>query len=395
MIRRQKRREYPPARPLSNWAIALGAVIVLAIAVFAGVILGHRYGGAGASVELDAIRTAGALVVGTGGAVALLLAARRQRSTELTLVHTEHDATERRITELYTKAADQLGSDQAPVRLAGLYALERLAHSTVEHRQTIVDVICAYLRMPYTPPPETPQTGVRYRGPRPRRRRQSLINEHRSRSGAAPTDRHQQPRQERQVRLTAQDILARNLRLPKSHRRWWTPWRVYREPPWPGIRLNLNRALLLDVNLMNCRIAAADFNGARFTGTTSFSDAQFTGTAFFHDAQFTGTAFFDYAQFTGTVSFHSAQFTCTTRTTSFSDAQFTAEAYFTGAQFTGTAYFDGAQFTTLLAFFDGAHASGPGLETVWPPGWTTRPAQPDNGEDPAARYLVRSDDQAG
>ena len=37
------------------------------------------------------------------------------------------DATERRVTELYTKAADQLGSDKAPVRLAGLYALERLA----------------------------------------------------------------------------------------------------------------------------------------------------------------------------------------------------------------------------------------------------------------------------
>ena len=290
VIRRQKRREYPPARPLSNRAIALGAVIVLAIAVAAGVILGHRYGGAGASVELDAIRTAGALVVGTGGAVALLLAARRQRSTELTLVHTEHDATERRITELYTKAADQLGSDQAPVRLAGLYALERLAHSTAEHRQTIVDVICAYLRMPYTPPPETPQAGVRYRGPPPRRRRQSLINDHRSRSGATPTDRHQQPHQERQVRLTAQDILARNLRLPyESHRRWWVPWRlVYREPPWPGIRLNLKRALLLDVNLTNCSIAEADFDGAQFTGGASFAGVQFTGGASFYDAQFHG-----------------------------------------------------------------------------------------------------------
>ena len=54
------------------------------------------------------------------------------------------------------QAADQLGSDQAPVRLAGLYALERLAHSTVEHRQTMVDVICAYLRMPYTPPEDQP-----------------------------------------------------------------------------------------------------------------------------------------------------------------------------------------------------------------------------------------------
>jgi len=37
------------------------------------------------------------------------------------------DAAERRITELYTKAADQLGSDEAPVPLAGLDAKERLA----------------------------------------------------------------------------------------------------------------------------------------------------------------------------------------------------------------------------------------------------------------------------
>ncbi len=111
--------------------------------------------------------------------MALLLTARRQRYTELTLVHTTRDATERRITELYTKAADQLGSDKAPVRLAGLYALERLAHSTVEHRQTIVDVICAYLRMPYTPPRSSTEGlgGEAY--------------------------------QELQVRLTAQDILLR------------------------------------------------------------------------------------------------------------------------------------------------------------------------------------------
>lgn len=37
--------------------------------------------------ELDAIRTAGALMVAAGGFAALLLAARRQRSTEQTLEH--------------------------------------------------------------------------------------------------------------------------------------------------------------------------------------------------------------------------------------------------------------------------------------------------------------------
>ncbi|MGH3916686.1 MAG: hypothetical protein ACRDTC_25220 [Pseudonocardiaceae bacterium] len=154
MTRSSQRREPPAARPLSNVTIAVGAAVVLGIGVLVWIVLLRRYGGAGADVELDAIRTAGTLLIGTGGAAALLLAARRQRATELALLHTDRDATERRITELYTKAADQLGSDQAPVRLAGLYALERLANSTAEHRQTIVNVICAYLRMPYAPPPD-------------------------------------------------------------------------------------------------------------------------------------------------------------------------------------------------------------------------------------------------
>jgi hypothetical protein len=52
----------------------------------------------------------------------------------------DRDATERRITELHTKAADQLGSAKAPVRLAGLHALERLANNTIEHQQTIATI---------------------------------------------------------------------------------------------------------------------------------------------------------------------------------------------------------------------------------------------------------------
>ncbi|MDQ3765414.1 MAG: hypothetical protein M3460_29330 [Actinomycetota bacterium] len=60
------------------------------------------YGGQEARVQLDVIRTAGTLVIDTGGAVALLLTAGRQRYTELTLVHTDRDAIKRRITELYT-----------------------------------------------------------------------------------------------------------------------------------------------------------------------------------------------------------------------------------------------------------------------------------------------------
>ena len=80
-----------------------------------------------------------------------MLAFRRQHHQEIATVLSDLDATERHITELYTKAVEQLGSDKAPVRFGGLYALERLAQDNPAHRQTIVNVICAYLRMPFSP----------------------------------------------------------------------------------------------------------------------------------------------------------------------------------------------------------------------------------------------------
>ncbi|MFC5055787.1 hypothetical protein [Saccharothrix xinjiangensis] len=101
-----------------------------------------------ATPRLDALRTGLSIGIGGGGLFALYLAWRRQHATEVGLVqkerdladvaraydlqrtaaeHTRADAEARRITELYTKASEQLGSDKAPVRLAWLYTLERLA----------------------------------------------------------------------------------------------------------------------------------------------------------------------------------------------------------------------------------------------------------------------------
>jgi len=88
------------------------------------------------ATRVDSVKTGLGIGAGTGGLFALLLAVRRQWHQELTAQDTVHDATERRVTELYTKAADQLGSDKAPVRLAGRYALERLAQANPTQRQT-------------------------------------------------------------------------------------------------------------------------------------------------------------------------------------------------------------------------------------------------------------------
>jgi pentapeptide repeat protein len=362
----------PTPRPLSNWTIAAGALLVLAVAAVVSFLLLRRYGGQGAQVQLDAIRTAGTLVIGTGGAVALLLTARRQRYIELALVHTDRDATERRITELYTKAAELLGSDQAPVRLAGLYALERLAHSTAEHRQTSVEVICAYLRMPYTPPQRS------YRNPVPARRRRIRPFSDRP-PQTAPTSResrHEQAQEEHQVRLTAQSILSRNLRVTTQRRRWW-----HRTPPpapaWPRTRLDLTGALLLEFSLSHCQLDSAVLTRAQFTGMVDFSDAQFTGVTYFHGAHITNGALFKGAQFTDVADFR--------------NAQFTGVANFGGARF-GGADFSGAEFTDepIFAFARVASAAEPG--SVWQPGWTTRPAKPDNGEDSAFLYLTKVDD---
>lgn len=207
---RPQRKSVPrlPVRPIRAWVIT-AMIIIVAAASWAGVswVLSTVDPG-DPRVRIDAIKTGLAIGGGVGAAIALFLTARRQWLNERAQAHTEDDATERRVTELYTKAADQLGADKDPVvRLAALYSLERLAQANPEHRQTIVNVICAYLRMPYTPPPEKPALPSRGLGLRPRRPAHQ-----RAVPRDEPTASLDTRKQELQVRLTAQRILADHLR---------------------------------------------------------------------------------------------------------------------------------------------------------------------------------------
>jgi uncharacterized protein YjbI with pentapeptide repeats len=410
--------ESTPGRPLRVRAIVFGGVLVALVGAVSIVVLLYFYGGGTDRdrARLEVVRTAGTVVVGAGGAVALLLAARRQRSTELTLEHqrkvalaAERDATERRITELYTRAVDQLGSDKAPVRLGGLFALERLAQNNLDQRQTIVDVICAYLRMPYSPPGDQPS------------------DEHVSSEAQV---RYEQRRQELQVRLTAQRLLATHLRPD------------VREFFWADTHLDLIGAHLYELNVAHCHIKSAVFDGAQFSGTARFEGvhfgeaAGFDGTQFgsvmFHDAQFDGTARFPGAHFSEAAWFTGARFG---KTAVFNDAQFMklawfskvqfGEAVFNGAQFVGdtwfnevrfneTAVFDGARFGGVSRFsrarfsgavwFDGAQFhnavefNGARVRSdhdhSWPTGWTTRDPRLANGKEEGWMYLVRVEDPA-
>ncbi len=90
-----------------------------------------------------------ASVAGAGALVALVVAYRRQKVAETV---TAHDRT-RVLNERFTTIAGQLGDDKAAVRLAGVHAMAGLADDWEENRQTCIDVLCAYLRMPYEPEP--------------------------------------------------------------------------------------------------------------------------------------------------------------------------------------------------------------------------------------------------
>jgi hypothetical protein len=222
------------SRTIVVWSVGLAVAAAVAVTLL-WVFLG---GDDPADMRrLDAVRTASSLVIGAGGAAALLLAARRQRYVELDLEQKEHDANERRVTELYGKAADQLGSDKAPVRLAGVYALERLAQDQPVHRQTIVNVLCAYLRMP------------------------------------APGDI-----EERLVREVVQGVLEAHLQ-PENADRFW-----------PDIDLTLTGATLDFFWFRDCEVRQANFSNTTFTEIAAFRGSTFTGRAYFTGATFTSTA---------------------------------------------------------------------------------------------------------
>lgn len=156
----------------------------------------------------------------------------------------------------FSTAADKLGHEQAATRLAGLYALAGLADDWTKQRQTCVDVLCSYLRLPYEPDPSSPN----YR------------------------------RGEREVRRTMIRVIRDHLRSGFSRE------------SWAGCNFSFEGATF------DC----GDLTGARFTGgNVSFHGVSFvSGTFHFNRVHFDGARVsFARAQFAGAnVKFDEARF---------------------------------------------------------------------------------------
>ncbi|RJQ85547.1 pentapeptide repeat-containing protein [Amycolatopsis panacis] len=323
---------------LSNRTIGWFAAGLVTLGVGLAVLLLVLFGDGQHVERLEAVKTAGTIVLGTGGAAALWLAARRQRTQEIALnqkavdqqatdrsfafqerlaeenrrhlervaAATEHDAAERRITDLYVKAVEQLGADKPAVRHGGLYALERVAQENPAQRQTVVNVICAYLRAPLDEKPDPAES---------------------------------------EVRLTAQRIVSKHLRWPRQEA----------EPPvafWADIDLDLRYARLVGLDFRDCRVRELDFTGASFSGHAVFEGLLVEGQSRFNESKFEWASFRK-AVFSRRSWFHQSSFS--TRA-DFSLAKFKGGASFVSAVLRPKASFYSAKFEKWSTFEDAAIA---------------------------------------
>jgi len=289
-----------------------------------------------------------AVVAGLGGVIALVVAYRRQRIHEAQ--HGMAQAIDVREAakfdgERFKSASEQLGSTEPAIRLAGAYAMMNLANSWEPGRQMCVDVLCGYLRMPFSISPTDGELAYsRIHFPKG--------NAHLEESGT-PASRTSDDRmlQELQVRLAIQRTLAAHLRNPEREHEYDQEVLDF----WPDIRLDLFGATLCNFDFLRCEVAWADFRRAEFLGDANFLGFTVLNEARFERASFFGGASFSRCAFQGGAVFVDARFR---RNVWFAGTLFGLDGEFNRAAFEGAAVFDRSVFGGG-AYFSDARFVGP------------------------------------
>jgi uncharacterized protein YjbI with pentapeptide repeats len=280
-------------------ALGLAGLALLALALLPGNASLHD--------EIGALQLVFAAVAGAGALVALVVAYRRQKVAE---ADSAHDRT-RVFNERFTTIAAQLGDAQPAVRLAGVHAMAGLADDWEENRQTCIDVLCAYLRMPYKADP----------------------------GDQADAEERLAYRAIREVRHTVIRVITAHLKDGEA-------------VSWQGLNFDFT-GVVFD---------GGDFGGAEFSGgEVFFGGAEFSGgEVFFGGAEFSGgEVFFGGAEFSGgEVGFSDAEFSG--GRVGFSGAKFSGgEVGFGSAKFSGGEVgFSDAEFSGSTVGFSFAKFSG-------------------------------------
>ena len=196
-----------------------------------------------------------------------------------------------RFAELYANAVERLGDRSAPVRVGALHTLEALGQDFPQQRTAIVNVLCAYLRMPA--------------------------------DGDGP------------VRVTARRILTVHLRPGGPGF-------------WPDMSLDLTGATLTDVDLSGCRVDGdLVLDGTAVHGVAKLRRLIVGGALSMRHAVVHDHIWLERSEFLGPVR---ADFATFHGDTWFGEATFSAGASFVGTTFGGHAWFAGCTCRGAIDF---------------------------------------------
>jgi hypothetical protein len=318
------------------------------------------------SPQTDAAIIAGCFGVATliGTVAAQIIGFRSTRAnTERQIKQLDRTLAEqitRTLNERFATAAEQLGDDKPPaVRLAGVYAMAGLADDWKENRQTCVNVLCAYLRMPYQPDP----------------------------GHDAPEKKRLAFEANREVRHTIIRVITDHLQDGAA-------------AAWQGLNFDFTGVVFDGGSFMGAEFSGGEvyFRGAKFSGgKVYFNNAKFSGgRVTFFEAEFSGSSvYFGGAKFSGgTVHFRNAKFSRST--VAFNDAEFSeGTVWFNGAEFSGgTVYFRGAKFSGSMIYFAGAGFYGGDVDFSRPDDWSVPPEFPWVDTSPPGVILPKKEDQS-
>jgi uncharacterized protein YjbI with pentapeptide repeats len=356
------RQEHPTSLFTAS-ALAIAVLSVFAVALWFGLarVLGDKRPwelGDSETTEFSVMRMVLFILAGAVGVIGVVVAYRRQ-----------HSAEQGRFLERLADASRLLGDPNPTVQAAGIYALAGLADTEGRvRRQQCVDVLCAYIRLPYAPAPE----GHEPEALESVKRKRTL----RSQTGAVEEERTLFRPHDRHTRETILSVITEHLRKDDDTKVSWSDLKLdftravfdygdFRQAVFTGqVIFQGARFVGGSVDFVSATFSdgIVDFAGAKFSGgTVNFADATFSGGKVgFVGARFSGgTVDFADARFSdGTVGFANATFS--DGTVNFAGARFFGGLVgFGGATFSdGTVNFAGAAFFGGLVGFGDATFSG-------------------------------------
>ncbi|GAA4853999.1 pentapeptide repeat-containing protein [Saccharopolyspora rosea] len=269
----------------------------------------------------DALRTGGLAAGSVVALYALWLNDRRRRVEEgkHAIEQRRADLDRDRVAdERFARAVELLGHETDQVRVGALHALAGLARSNPEYTQTVLDVLCSYLRRPFGHPRYAEDGQARHSPgvppgvPVPQN---AAIEPESSWTPQAVADAERKL----QVRLTAQRLVV-DL-LPRAG-----------DVDAPAYDLDLTNATLEYFDLTDRKVGTLVLRYAHLYSSNNFSRCEYRGPVWF-----TGST-------TGPGRL-SGNFRC-------QDAVFHDKAWFSGVHFGGPAMFDRTRFAGRTKFAD-------------------------------------------